>query len=316
MWIRKSFSSTMSLRLLTLVFQPSGEDHQHCTIDDDDIMGSVRVICFKCLLFIILCSTEKLFRALLLREKDPQRWKHAFKSSPRMNTRKRFLKVGDDLEPYEPQGGKEGDGLLEGEAPTYIQHHQVWWGRVSQASTCIQCDKICYPVRETMGLKQFSVEDIDTVLGILLVNDFEINSKVRKSFQKWHSAMSSNFQVEEELIEEHSVSGLYPLGCILSHHCLANTVHTFESIEVVKLAMIMMVITRKGSVWQCGRGGRSRKELRSRTAMSTPRWCQWRSKFWIILISHQDPFLVRQELLKMGKFFHCDCSRWPISIIF
>ena len=48
--------------------------------------------------------------------------------------------------------------------------------------------------------------------------------------------MSSNFQVEEELIEEHSVSGLYPLGCILSHHCLANTVHTFESIEVVKLA--------------------------------------------------------------------------------
>ena len=81
-------------------------------------------------------------------------------------------------------GGKEGDGLLEGEAPTYIQHHQVWWGRVSQASTCIQCDKKFYPVRETMGLKQFSVEDIDTVLGILLVNDFEINSKVRKSFQK------------------------------------------------------------------------------------------------------------------------------------
>ena len=183
MWIRKSFSSTMSLGLLTLVFQPSGDDHHHCKIDDD-IMGSARVIYFKCLLFIILCSTEKLFRALLLREKDPQRWKHTFKSSPRMNTRNIFLKVGDDLEPDEPQGGKEGDGLLEGEAPTYIQHHQVWWGRVSQASTCIQCDKICYPVRETMGLKQFSVEDIDTVLGILLVKDFEINSKVRKSFQK------------------------------------------------------------------------------------------------------------------------------------
>ena len=101
-----------------------------------------------------------------------------------MNTRKRFLKVGDDLEPDEPQGGQKGNGLLEGEAPTYIQHHQVWWGRVSQASTCIQCDKICYPVRETMGLKQFSVEDIDTVLGILLVNDFEINSKVRKKLPK------------------------------------------------------------------------------------------------------------------------------------
>ena len=33
--------------------------------------------------------------------------------------------------------------------------------------------------RETMGLKQFSVEDIDTVLGVFLVNDFEINSMVR-----------------------------------------------------------------------------------------------------------------------------------------
>ena len=27
----------------------------------------------------------------------------------------------------------------------------------------------------------------------------------------------------------------------------------------------------------------------------------------------QDPFLMRQELLKMGKFFHCSCSRWPID---
>ena len=32
--------------------------------------------------------------------------------------------------------------------------------------------------RDTMGLKQFSVEDINTVLGIFLVNDFEINSSV------------------------------------------------------------------------------------------------------------------------------------------
>ena len=30
-----------------------------------------------------------------------------------------------------------------------------------------------------MGLKQFSVEDINTVLGVFLVNDFEINSMVR-----------------------------------------------------------------------------------------------------------------------------------------
>ena len=32
---------------------------------------------------------------------------------------------------------------------------------------------------------------------------------------------------------------------------------------------------------------------------------------WMNMIS-QDPVLVRQELLKMGKFFHCSCSRLPI----
>ena len=45
---------------------------------------------------------------------------------------------------------------------------------------------------------------------------------------------SSHYQVDEEDEElgQNSLSGLYPLGCILSHHCLANTVHTFESAEV------------------------------------------------------------------------------------
>ena len=36
-----------------------------------------------------------------------------------------------------------------------------------------------FALRETMGLKQFSVEDINTVLGVFLVNDFGINSMVR-----------------------------------------------------------------------------------------------------------------------------------------
>ena len=37
---------------------------------------------------------------------------------------------------------------------------------------------------------------------------------------------------EDEKLIQNSLSGLYPLGCILSHDCLANTVHTFESAEV------------------------------------------------------------------------------------
>ena len=41
-----------------------------------------------------------------------------------------------------------------------------------------QCDHFNPFARDTMGLKQFSVEDINTVLGIFLVNDFEINSSV------------------------------------------------------------------------------------------------------------------------------------------
>ena len=33
-------------------------------------------------------------------------------------------------------------------------------------------------IRTTLGLTQFSEEDIDTVLGIFLVNDFEINAHI------------------------------------------------------------------------------------------------------------------------------------------
>ena len=40
-------------------------------------------------------------------------------------------------------------------------------------------------------------------------------------------------QVEDDVdMRPNSVSGLFPLGCILSHDCRANTVHTFESFEV------------------------------------------------------------------------------------
>ena len=99
--------------------------------------------------------------------------------------------------------------------------------------------------------------------------------------------------------ELNSLSGLYPLGCILSHDCLANTVHTFESVEVSinsfnRIYLILMSISltfnltklwplffiaslwtmniRKGSLWQCGPGEQLKRGTRSPTAMSTLRW--------------------------------------------
>ena len=106
-----------------------------------------------------------------------------------------FKKVGDDVEPYEPQRGSEGDDLLVWEAPTYIQNDQVFNQR-----SVVGCLVLFYhwsksqfnqfylfaACRETMGLDQFSVEDIDTVLGVFLVNDFEINSTVWNTLQRCH----------------------------------------------------------------------------------------------------------------------------------
>ena len=40
-----------------------------------------------------------------------------------------------------------------------------------------------------------------------------------------------------------------------------------------------------------------------------PQVIPWQESFEDLI--SQDPFLVRQELLKLGKFFHCSCSRWP-----
>ena len=137
--------------------------------------------------------------------------------------------------------------------------------------------------RDTMGLKQISVEDINTVLGIFLVNDFEINSSVGimninmlyvwllqwqyvctwkdiALINRWRNTLTCTMimtmtsayrqrckdcidsQVEDDVdMRPNSVSGLFPLGCILSHDCRANTVHTFESFEVSQSTFISSV---------------------------------------------------------------------------
>ena len=44
-------------------------------------------------------------------------------------------------------------------------------------------------IREVIGATEYSEEDIDTVLGIFLVNDFEINAKIDE--EEWSSGEST-----------------------------------------------------------------------------------------------------------------------------
>ena len=39
-------------------------------------------------------------------------------------------------------------------------------------------DSIIKYIRQVIGATEYSEEDIDTILGIFLVNDFEINAKI------------------------------------------------------------------------------------------------------------------------------------------
>ena len=121
-------------------------------------------------------------------------------------------------------------------------------------------------IRETMGLTEFSEDDIDTVLGIFLVNDFEINASLDDG-EEWSSSGGNE-----------TVRGLYQIASIPNHDCRSNTVHQFSSLNdgfrmIVKAARDI----KKGE------------------------------EITHSYVEAQEPLLVRQELLNLGKFFHC---RW------
>ena len=73
-------------------------------------------------------------------------------------------------------------------------------------------------IRETLGIDVFSEDDIDTVLGIFLVNDFEINAQIDED--EWSSTGGND-----------SIRGLYQIASIPNHDCRANTNHVFASLE-------------------------------------------------------------------------------------
>ena len=122
-------------------------------------------------------------------------------------------------------------------------------------------------IRTTLGLTQFSEEDIDTVLGIFLVNDFEINAHIGD--EEFSSAGGNA-----------CVRGLYQIASIPNHDCVANTTHTFASLE---------------------EGFRMRVTAARDIAAG--------EEITHSYVEAQEPFLTRQELLAMGKFFTCACAR-------
>ena len=77
-----------------------------------------------------------------------------------------------------------------------------------------------------------------------------------------------------------SIRGLYQIASIPNHDCIANTVHQFSSLE----DGFRMTV-------------KANRDIKSGEEITHS------------YVDAQEPFLVRQELLRLGKFFHCMCSR-------
>ena len=78
--------------------------------------------------------------------------------------------------------------------------------------------------------------------------------------------------------ENNEMRGLYELGCILNLDCVGNTIHQFTSME-----------DGFGLVIRAGCDIKQGEEITH------------------TYVDPLDPFLKRQELLKLGKFFCCIC---------
>jgi len=121
-------------------------------------------------------------------------------------------------------------------------------------------------ITETIGLTEFSEDVIDTVLGIFLVNDFEINAKIGE--EEWSSGGND------------SIRGLYQIASIPNHDCVANTVHQFGALNE-EFRMLV----------------RAARDIAKGEEITHS------------YVDAQEPILIRQELLNLGKFFHCLCER-------
>ena len=72
-------------------------------------------------------------------------------------------------------------------------------------------------MKTAIGLNAEDIPTIEAILGIHLVNDFEIGLHDRT--------------IEEENCSRESIRGLFGLASMPNHDCLANTTHDFSPIE-------------------------------------------------------------------------------------
>jgi len=131
-------------------------------------------------------------------------------------------------------------------------------------------NRIIDKLRIAIGLSDpEEIQLVKIILGIHLVNDFEITPYFR------------NFELGYETTEgAQSIRGLFALASMPSHNCVANATHDFSNRQDgFKMTMRAVVKIPKGAD---------------------------------ITHSYTEPLdsiMTRRALLKMGKFFDCNCKR-------
>ena len=85
-------------------------------------------------------------------------------------------------------------------------------------------EKIIGLMKTMIGLPEEDVPIVEAILGIHLVNDFEIGMQDRS--------------VEDDQGRDHSIRGLFGLASMPNHDCVANTTHSFGN---VKQGLVMTV---------------------------------------------------------------------------
>ena len=75
-----------------------------------------------------------------------------------------------------------------------------------------------------IGLDPHDMSKVEAILGIHLVNDFEIGLQDRT--------------IELEDCSRDSIRGLFGLASMPNHDCLANTTHTFSSVDKAQCSIL------------------------------------------------------------------------------
>ena len=147
--------------------------------------------------------------------------------------------------------------------------------------------KIVEAMKVAIGLKEVDVKTVEIILGVLLVNDFEVG--LYDDGDAISGLVSSS---------ETSIRGLFALASIPSHNCVANATHDFSDREdgFVMTMRAVVKIPKGADITH------SYTEVSARVGV-------FLKALHFIDFQPLDPVLYRKSLLQVGKFFHCLCPR-------